>query len=176
MAVAGKGTADSQYSCRYTALRGYGIGIKLAMLDPTETIEVNSSLLFLLKPFFTQIKADAAYHFKPISLNMNVFDQLDTKTFTYRKTGFGVSASSVIPLSYSWEMFKLSYLATATWIAPLSDTGKTYYPLPYKYTVLAHEGQLYYRNVRSSRIIRSPFCKGFTGRHHIKLSCSCILR
>lgn len=35
---------------------GYGIGIKLAMLDPTETIEVNSSLLFLLKPFFTQIK------------------------------------------------------------------------------------------------------------------------
>ena len=136
---------------------GYGIGIKLAMLDPTETIEVNSSLLFLLKPFFTQIKADAAYHFRPISLNMNVFDQLDTKTFTYRKTGFGVGASSVIPLSYSWEMFKLSYMATAAWIAPLSDIGKTYYPLPYKYTVLAHEGQLYYRNVRSSRIIRSPF-------------------
>jgi len=136
---------------------GYGIGIKLAMLDPTETIEVNSSLLFLLKPFFTQIKADAAYHFRPISLNMNVFDQLDTKTFTYRKTGFGVGASSVIPLSYSWEMFKLSYLATAAWIAPLSDTGKTFYPFPYKYTVLAHEGQLYYRNVRSSRIIRSPF-------------------
>ena len=136
---------------------GYGIGLKLAMLDPTETIELNSSVLFLFKPFFTQIQADAAYHLRPLSLHLKAFDQLDTKTFTYRTTGFGVGASGVIPLSYSWEWLKLSYSATAAWIAPLSDTGNTYYPFPYKHTVLAHEGQLYYRNVRSSRIIRSPF-------------------
>ena len=136
---------------------GYGIGLKLSMLDPTETMELNTSVLFLFKPFFTQIQADAAYHLRPLSLHLKVFDQLDTKTFTYRTTGFGVGASGVIPLSYSWEWLKLSYSATAAWIAPLSDTGNTYYPFPYKHTVLAHEGQLYYRNVRSSRIIRSPF-------------------
>lgn len=136
---------------------GYGIGIKLAMMDPSETIQVNSSLLLLFKPFFTQIQTDAAYHFRHLSLNMDAFDRLDTKTFTYRRTGFGLGVSSLIPLSYSWEWLKLSYHTTAAWIAPLSDTGKTYYPLPYKNTVLAYEGQLYYRNIRSSRIIGSPF-------------------
>lgn len=136
---------------------GYGIGVKLAMMDPTETMHVNASMLLLFKPFFMQIQTDAAYHFKLFSLNMNAFDRLDTKTFTYRKTGFGLGVSSVIPLSYSWEWLKLSYHTTAAWVAPLSDTGKTYYPFPYKYTVLAHEGSLHYRNIRSSRIIRSPF-------------------
>jgi len=138
-------------------LGGYGFGITLAMLDPAEKIEINSSFMMFPKPFFMQGIVNTAFHFKPLSLHMNAFDLLEAQTFTHRKTGFEIGISSFIPLSYSWETMRLSYKGMASWIAPLSKERNTYYPLPYRYTVLAHEGQLRYRNIRSSRVAKSPF-------------------
>ena len=140
-----------------TRFGGYGLGVSLSMLDPTETIEINPSIILFPKPFFTQLSLKTAFHFKQLSLHVNAFDQLDAKTFHYRTTGFGTGITSTLPLAYAWETLQLGYQTTAAWIAPLSDTRKTYYPFSYQYTVLAHEAKLHYRNIRSSRIITSPF-------------------
>ena len=141
----------------YLRFGGYGFGLKLAMLDPTETIEISPSLMLFPKPFFMQGTLNTAFHFKPLSLHINGFEQLESKSFTYRKTGFEIGLNSSIPLSYLWENLNLSYQGTAAWIAPLSDNRNTYYSFPYRYTVLGHEGQMRYSNVRSSRVIVSPF-------------------
>jgi|GEM_PF-311361 len=136
---------------------GYGFGLKLAMLDPTETVSLNPSFTVFSKPFFMQGAFEAAFHFKPLSLRFNVFDQLDAAQFTYRRTGLNTGIHCGVPLSYSWETLEMDYQGTAAWISLLSDKEKTYYTAPYRYTVLAHEGQLRYKNVRSSSIIRSPY-------------------
>ena len=136
---------------------GYGVGLSLSMLDPTEMIEINPSVVLFPKPFFTQVSLKTAFHFKPLSLHINAFDQLDAKTFRYRTTGFRAGISGSVPLAYVWENLQLGYRTTAAWIAPLSDIGNTYYPFTYRYTVLSHEATLNYRNIRSSRVITSPF-------------------
>lgn len=136
---------------------GYGLGLKFSMLDPTEKIQLLPSFTIFPKPFFAQGSFIAAFQFRPLSFVLGVSDRLEAKNFSYRKTSLAGAIGSVIPLAYSWESLELSYGISSSWIAPLSDTVKTYYSLPYRYTVLAQEGELKYRNIRSNRIIKTPF-------------------
>ncbi len=141
----------------FTKSEQYGFGLQLVSEDPAERIQIDTAFLIFPRPFFLHGTIALTAKFRPVSLIFHVGDTIDTALFSWRSTVMGAGLTISRPLRDAHQVLSFTYTAGISWIGFPSQTRYSYYTTPYRYTLLLHEAEGSYQNIRSNRIMKTPF-------------------